>query len=406
MGIRAIASDFLSRILRGDGNTRAPNGGNTKSGARVTNLTAIENPAIRAAMRVLAEDVATVPRHLLRKVEAGKERAEDHWLYDLLRDNPNPNMTGVEYRELEMFNLAGWGNSYAYIELDPVFGAVPVALWPLRPDRMSVIMRPDGRRQYAYAAPEGDFEIFSPDEIVHVMGLSDDGIVGQSPLALHAEAIGLHIAVQDYASTYFSQGGLWGGFIIHPGTLSDDAIDKLKSKINDDSGSRMAHRWKVLREDMKVQTVSGMSPTESQMLETRRFSVEEVCRIFRLPPDKLGDLSHATYSNIEQQATNYVVYSLRPWLVRIEAAYNKRLVQPYGYEDGLVLEHNIDGLMRGDLASRYAAYAVGRQWGWYSVNDIRAKENENPVPEGDMRLVPMNMAPASAPEPPMESPAV
>lgn len=407
MGIVNELRDFiLSRILRGETVEGSPGSGSgvTKSGKVVTAAEAVRNPTIRAAMRVLAEDVATVPRHLYRRDANGdKHRAEDHWLYRLFENDPNPSQTGVEYRELETYNLVGWGNHFVFIQLDPFFNAVPVAMWPLRVDRMSVIVLENGMRQYAYSSPTGEPEIFTADQIVHVMGLSSDGFVGQSVFSLHAEALGIKLAVEDYTAQYFGQGNQTGGFVIHPTNLSDDAVEKLKKKLNDQSGVANAHKWGVLREDMKVFEVKGQSASEAQMLETRKFEVEETARMFRIPPDKLGDLTHATFSNIEQQATNYVVYSLRPWLVRLEAAYNKRLVDRFGYEPGLYLEHNIDGLTRGDLQSRYTAYAQGRQWGWYSANDIRRKENENPIPGGDTYLTPINMADANAPK---EPPAV
>lgn len=393
--------DFINRILRGEesgGNKKSSNKA-TGSGTRVSVGSAMELPAIRAAMRILAEDVATVPRHLYRRGDS-RVRAEDNHLYRILRDHPNRRMSGVEYREYEMLCLLAWGNAYAVIEFDPVFGTIPVGLWPMRPDRVSVLVREDGLRRYVYVSSGGEPITFEEAEVVHTMGLSDDGIVGQSPIAQYAESIGVHIAVRDYSASYFDNGGLWQGFVIHPNSLSDDAVEKLKKKLNDTSGLPQAHRWKVLREDMKVASVPGVSASEAQLLEIKQWTYTEAACMFRLPPHKLGDLSRATFSNIEAESTNYVTGSLRPWCVRIESSYQKRLIEPYGYEgDQLYMEHNLDGLVRGDLKSRYEAYGVGRQWGWLTANKVLQMENMETFEGGDRYLHPVNMVDASDPTP-------
>ena len=251
------------------------------------------------------------------------------------------------------------------------------------------------RSTYVYMSPDGKTDVFTEREIVHVMGLSSDGYIGQSVFTIHAETIGLHLAMRDYTALQFSQGGLDGGFIIHPADLSDDAIRKLQQRLNDTAGNLSAHRWRVLREDMKIAQITGRSASETQLIEARKFGILEVAQMLRMPPDKLGDLTRATL-NLEEQGTNYVMYSLRPWVVRIESAYNKRLIGPHGREAGLFLEHNLDGLMRGDIEKRYTAYATARQWGWMSANKILEKENEPGIgPAGDKYLTPLNMVDAA-----------
>lgn len=362
-----------------------------KSGVVVTEQNALSSMAVLACVRVIAESVAQLPLLTLRRREGepGKDRAADHPLYDLLHALPNPEMTTFELRETMAAHVCTWGNAYAEIEWGG--GGRVLALWPLRPDRMKV-RRERGELYYYYTMPGMPVQRLPSYRIMHLRGLGS-GVLGYSPVRMAMEAIGLSLATEEFGARFFSNGARPGFIVKHPGILSDTAYDRLKNSFEDaHRGLSNAHRTKILEEGMDVTTV-GVPPEEAQFLETRRFQLNEVARMYRVPPHMVGDLTHATFSNIEHQSIDFVVHSLNPWLVRIEQAMMRDLLTE-GERRSIVIEHLVDGLLRGDIETRYKSYATGRQWGWLSVNDIRARENMNPVEDGDEYLVPLNMAPA------------
>jgi len=377
-------------------------GAEVASGITVTPELSIQCIAVFACVRILSESVASLPLHLYRRrPDRGKERAADHWLYPILHDLPNPEMTSFELREILMGHLALWGNAFAEIEYD---GAGRVrSLWPLRPDRMRV-RRQNGELYYHYTLPNGGPEVVLPrSRIWHLRGFGYDGVVGYSPIALARQAVGLALATEEFGARFFGNGARPGIVLEHPGVLSDEAHRRLRESWEErHQGLSRAHRVAILEEGMKVHEV-GIPPEDAQFLETRRFQVTEIARLYRIPPHMLADLERATFSNIEHQSLEFVIHTLRPWLVRWEQAIYRDLIPPQE-RGSLFAEFLVDGLLRGDIESRYRAYAVGRQNGWLSANDIRELENMNPIPEGgDIYLVPLNMVPAAslqAPTPP------
>jgi HK97 family phage portal protein len=372
-------------------------GASSASGVHVTSETAMRSSAVYACVRVLAESVASLPLPLYRRAgDRGRERAVNHPLYALLHDTPNPEMTSFELRETLMYHLALWGNAYCKIESD---GAGRVTgLWPLLPGQMEVKRTPSGALEYGYRLPNGTVTKLSPDNILHIRGLSSNGIVGLSPISLARQSIGLALATEEYGARFFSNNAQPGVVLEHPGKLGDDAYDRLRTSWTEThSGLANAHRVAILEEGMKLEKVS-IPPNDAQFLETRKFQATEIARIFRVPPHLIADLDKATFSNIEQQSLEFVVYSLRPWLVRIEQAISRALLTD-AERRAYYWEFLVDGLLRGDTASRYQAYAVGRQWGWLSVNDVRERENMNPVDGGDAYLEPLNMSEVGAPSP-------
>lgn len=358
----------------------------TASGITVTPDTALRNTAVLAAVRVLSESVASLPLLTYERVDRGKRRAPEHWLYTLLHDAPNPEMTAFEWRELGMVHLTLWGNFYNEIEFNRA--GRPVALWPLRPDTMTIVREGTGL-VYRYAFGSQSYDL-PAERVFHVRGMGGDGIRGYSLVSLAREAIALGLAAQEFGSRFFGNGAVPGIVLQHPGDLGDEAYKRLKNSWNErHQGLEGAQRVAILEEGMTVEKI-GIPPEDAQFLATRQFQVSEVARMFRIPPHMLMDLERATFSNIEHQAIDFVVHTLRPWLVRWEQAIGRQLLTPAELKR-YVVEFLVDGLLRGDTVSRFQAYSIGRQWGWLSANEIRAFENANPVEGGDEYLVPMNM---------------
>ena len=270
-----------------------------------------------------------------------------------------------------------------------------MCLYPLLPDRMTVDRDSKGKLTYTYTTSDGKIAYLAPEDVLHIPGLGFDGVMGYSPIALEKAAIGLGIAAEEYGSKFFANGARPSGILTHPNTVKDPAA--LRASWNAAyGGSGNASRVAVLEEGMTFTPLS-LPNNEAQFLETRKFQVTEICRIFRVPPHMIGDLERATFSNIESQNISFAVHTIRPWLVRIEQAVNRALI-PENEKGRFYAQFNIDGLMRGDYKSRMEGYAIARQNGWMSTNDIRALENLNPISEeegGDAYLVNGNMIPIS-----------
>lgn len=373
-------------------------GGWAKSaaGVSVTEESALTYSAVYACVRILAESMAGLPLILYRQRGRNRERATRHPLYFLLKEQPNDDMTSFEFRELLVSHVATWGNAYAQIEWSPT-GQVQ-ALWPLRPDRMEKIERQYGELVYWYRRADNRLQPYPADAIMHWRGLGSNGLTGWSPIRLHMESIGLGLATEEYGSRFFSNGARPGVVLKHPGKLSPEAAGRLKSSwASEHQGLENAHRTRVLEEGMDIATI-GIPPEEAQFLETRKFQVTEIARIFRVPPHMLADLERATFSNIEHQSIDFVVHTLRPWMVRIEQAIQRDLLTPEE-RGAYFVKHLADGLLRGDTLTRYQAYSIGIQNSILTPNEVREKEDLNPVDGADDLLVPLNMMQAGQ-EPP------
>ena len=370
--------------------------GSTTSGKRVSERSAMQMTAVYSCVRILSEAIASLPLHVYRYTDVGSEKAPDHPLYPILHDEPNPEMTSFIFRETLMTHLLLWGNAYAQIIRNGK-GEV-TGLYPLMPDRMKVDRDEHGQLYYEYLVSTDDAPInkptivrLSPYDVLHIPGLGFDGLVGYSPIAMAKNAIGLAIATEEYGSKFFANGANPSGVLEHPGTLKDP------SKIRDSwqqtfGGSHNSGKIAVLEEGMKYTPIS-ISPNEAQFLETRKFQIDEIARIFRIPPHMVGDLDKSSFSNIEQQSLEFVTYTLDPWVCRWEQAIKRTLFSPEEKKQYFV-KFNVDGLLRGDYESRMNGYAVGRQNGWMSANDIRRLENMDLIPEeegGDLYLINGNM---------------
>lgn len=358
--------------------------GTASSGERVDEQSAMQISTVYACVRLLAETVAALPLHLYRYTDGGKgkESACDHPLYRILYRQPNDEMSSFIWRETMMTHLLLWGNAYSQIIRDgrnQVLG-----LYPLLPENVEVDRDGQGELYYIYHAytdevpGEQNQDIyFRKDEILHIPGLGFNGLVGFSPIAMMKNSLGTTLAVEKYGASFFKNGAQPSGVLEHPGVLKDP------QKIRDNwtavyGGANNAHKVAVLEEGMSYKAIS-LPPEDSQFLSTRQFGVEEICRIFRVPPHMVQSLEHATFSNIEHQSIDFVVHTLTPWLVRFEQAIIKDLLLPEE-QDVLFPKFNVDGLLRGDYQSRMNGYATGISNGFLSPNDIHRLENMDLIP--------------------------
>lgn len=366
----------------------------SSSGKSVSQTSALSVTAVYSCVRILSEAIAGLPLHTYKcRSNGGKEKAIDHPLYFILHDEPNPEMTSFVFRETMMSHLLLWGNAYAQI-LRNGKGDV-IALYPLAPNRMTVDRASNGRIYYTYSTSDDDNPklkskgqvYLKAEDVLHIPGLGFDGLVGYSPIAMARNAIGMAMACEEYGAKFFANGASPSGVLEHPSTIKNP--DKLRESWNSlFKGSSNSHQIAVLEEGLKYQPIS-ISPNEAQFLETRKFQINEIARIFRIPPHMIGDLEKSSFSNIEQQSLEFVKYTLDPWVTRWEQSICRRLFKDSEKAEYFV-KFNVDGLLRGDYQSRINGYATGRQNGWLSANDIRELENMNQIPDelgGNLYLV-------------------
>lgn len=382
------------------------------SGVSVSADAAWGLPAFFASVRNLSEDVAKLPCITYERVtyrpagdgrpaQEGKRRASDHPLYAVLHDTANPEMTAFVWRETSMGHLLTWGNSYSEIQRNRL-GQI-VALWPIPPHRVTPKRDDQDRRFYRVrnVKPDADGRYdtdLTPDEVFHVPGLGYDGLIGYNPIDLMAKAIGVGLAAQEHAERFWANNARPGGVLEVPKdiAMSDNAKNKLKAQFTAaHQGLTNAQRVAMLEDGITFKEI-GIPPETAQFLETRKFQVTEIARMMRVPPHKIGDLERATFSNIEQQALEYVQDSLGGWLARIEAQARKDLFGPGAF----FAEFLVDGLLRADILTRYRAYSIGRLGGWLTPNNILNKENMEPRLDdgGDEYMLPLNVTAEGGPD--------
>ena len=304
-------------------------------------------------------------------------------------------MTSFVFRETLMTHLLLWGNAYAQIIRNGK-GEI-IGLYPLMPNRMTVDRDSNGQIIYQYQMQDSDAHTgksgsvtLRPSEVLHVPGLGFDGLVGYSPIAMAKNAIGLSIATEEYGAKFFANGATPGGILEFPGTVKNP--ESIRESWNKGFSGSNAHKVAILEEGMKYTPIS-ISPEQAQFLETRKFQIDEIARIFRVPPHMVGDLEKSSFSNIEQQSLEFVKYTLEPWIIRWEQSLNRALLTEKEKPDYFV-KFNVDGLLRGDYQSRMNGYAIARQNGWMSANDIRSLEQLDLIPDelgGNLYLINGNM---------------
>ncbi len=375
--------------------------GGSTSGKAVNERSSMQMTAVYACVRILAEAIAGLPLHLYRHDDdSSKHKAKDHPLYTLLHSEPNAEMTSFVFRETLMTHLLLWGNAYAQIIRNGK-GQV-AALYPLMPNRMQVDRDKSGKLYYQYTtsaedAPtmQGNSVVLDASEVLHIPGLGFDGLVGYSPIAMAKNAIGMAIACEEYGAKFFANGAAPSGVLEHPGTVKDPTRlrDTWQGQFG---GSANSHKVAVLEEGMKYTPIS-ISPEQAQFLQTRKFQINEIARIFRVPPHMVGDLEKSSFSNIEQQSLEFVKYTLDPWVIRWEQALSRALLDTKEKQTHF-FRFNVEGLLRGDYQSRMGGYATARQNGWMSANDIRTLEDMDLIADadgGNLYLINGNMLPLS-----------
>lgn len=395
MFLEAIVGKFLTRGggVRNDDAwwERFFGGGGVSStaGVCVSEDSALAFSAVYRAVCLIAGTIATLPIHVFRRTsDTNRERISDHPLELLLNYRPNEYMDGLTFREAMQSNVLRWGNAYAEIQRA---GPKVVGLYPLNPSKVQPKILEDGQLIYEVKNAYGQLTKLNSASVLHLKNLSPDGLVGWSVVRLAREGIGLGLATERYGGSFFGNGSRPGGILKSKMRLDKKARDTLREEWTaihggPNSGGQVA----ILSGDMDWMPTS-IPPEDAQFLETRKFQVDEIARWYGVPPHLLADLERATFSNIEHQGLEFLNYCLRYWLVKWELVCSDLFTDS---EEDLYLEYETSALVRADLKARYDAYAVGRNGGWLSVNDIRARENMNPVGDaGDIYLAPVNMVP-------------
>lgn len=360
------------------------------TGRSVSAEKSLLNPTVFACVRLIAESVGMLPLIMYRKLARGKERATDHPLYTVLHDLPNPELTALELFENLAGHLALWGNAFCEIEYDGA--GRRRALWPLRPDRMSVEVTDDNERVYVYTLPDGSPQPLPRWKIWHVRGWGTDAWLGKSPVTLAREAIGLALATEEFGARFFGNNSQPGGILVHPGKLTPDSAARLKKSWESaHQGLSNAQRVAVLEEGLTWTTI-GVPPEDAQFLETRAFQEIQICQIYRVPPHMIGivDKSTSWGTGIGQQTQAYVTFGLGPYLKRISQSVLRDLLTREERSQYFA-EHLSAALVVNDLITRSNAYNIARNGGWLSINDIRDYESLNPISGGDDYLQPLNM---------------
>lgn len=357
--------------------------GTSKTGVQVSEDNALTFSAVYAAVRIISETIASIPLNVYQADGETRVKALGHPVQDLLAKAPNSVSSTFTFREAMASNLVLHGNAYAKIEMNAA--GRPTALIPLNPMKVEVKVV-DGEKVYVFDKKHTYLDY----EMLHFVGLSFNGLTGKSPLSMAREAVAIGLAAQEYGARFYSNGANAGGVITAPGRLNTEVVKRLRESWNRaQSGNSNSHSTAILEEGMKYEKI-GLDPEAAQFLQSRKFQVNEIARIFRIPPSYLADLENSsTRANTEQQAIQFVRDCITPYVRRMEVELNRKLFRED--EPNLYAYFTMEGLMRGDQKARYEAYATARQWGWLSVNDIRDLENLNPVEGGDIYLQPLNM---------------
>jgi HK97 family phage portal protein len=361
-------------------------GGDSAAGVPVTEQTIMSASSVFACVRNISEDCAKLPYVTYRRLQPqGKERLYSHPLYRLLHDDPNPEMTAFDFRQAVTACAVLYGKGFA--EIERTNAGVPLYLWPIAPWRVMPRRRPN--KQLYYEVDNGKAQLELKD-VVCIKGFSTDGILGCMVARMGKDALGLVLAAQKFAAKFFGSGSRPSGVLQTDKKLDEEGAKRLKAAWESTHGGvENMHKTAVLEDGMTFEPM-GVPPEEAQLLETRQFHVEDVARWFRMPPHKIQQLLRATFSNIEHQSIEYVTDTLMPWLVRWEQETKKKLVSES--ESDIFAEHLVDALLRGDTLSRSQALEIQFRNGEINLDEWRAIENRNPLPEGigQTHFVPMN----------------
>ena len=371
-------------------------GSNTVAGVQITPNRAMQLSAVYACVRILSGTVASLPMQVYRRTERGRDRAENHPLQPLLHYRPNPWQTSLEWREMQMGHLLLRGNAYS--EIMTTVGGEVKGLVPLHPDCVEPQWSADNTRiVYRYSPPNGETRVIPQSRMLHIRGLGFNMLKGLSPIDYARETLGATIAMEQFGAAFFGNGANLGSIMEHPGVVGEDAEDRLRASLEKYRKADNAHKTLILEEGMKWRQIA-VEPENAQFLESRGFQIEEIARLFGVPPHMIAHTSKDTSwgSGIEQQNIGYVTFSARPWLVRWEQAIHRDLIQSQEQDDFYV-EFNVEGLLRGDTKSRAEYYQMGINSGWLAPNEAREKENMNPKDGLDDTWHPLNMSQGGEP---------
>lgn len=369
----------------------------TSSGVKIDEHKALDVTAVYSCINLISRHIGSMPLHVYQHLGGDRSRlATEHPLYSILHTRPNPEMTSMSLRSTLQSHLLGWGTFYANIEWTNNYRKVK-SIWPLLPDRVSMERdKETGEIRYIYQLPNGEHRWLRDIEVLRVNGLGYNGLTGYSPILKGREAIGLAIATEKHGALFFQNGAVPGLALTHPGKLSELAHENLrKSWEKEHAGLDNKHRLAILEEGITIKEI-GINPQLSQFLETRRFQIEEIARLYNLPLHKISDLSRSTFNNIEHLSQEYLTDCLLPYAVQDEQSYDYSLFRE-DERGRFYTKHNFEGLLRGDSQARAEFYRTMFNIGAFSPNLILAKENMNPIgPEGDLHMVQVNMMPLSA----------
>ena len=359
---------------------------------------ALSIAAVWACCRLISTSIAALPCDLFDITPDGKTPAKTHPLYTMLTTSPNPMMPLQQWLQPTLLGLLLYGNGYTWV--DRLGGAGDVlGIWPLNPARVSMILNLDGTFSYYYSDFRGRANIFTDNEIIHFRMFTMDGYFGLPVLIYQQMTMGVALASGEYASTLYQNGGRPGGVLEYPGELKKPQVDRIRDDwTNMHSGPGNAGRIAILEEGMKY-TPIAIPPEQLQFIEEQKFSVEQIARIFGVPPHLIGAMDKPTYASVEQQSLEFLRYTLYPYVRCLEQGIDRALL-----DGDTSWRFNLDGFERGDIGTRYASYAIGRQWGWLNPNEIRTKEDMNTFEGGDDYLTPLNMIAVPAgqvPPPPL-----
>jgi HK97 family phage portal protein len=368
----------------------------TTSGVVVSEQTALTFSPFWAGVNLISSTLGSLPLKLYKRTaNKGKEEYFDAKTYQLLHDEPNPEMGAMVFRQTLQAHILTWGNAYAEIERDGA--GRPSALWPIPPNRVRPYRNKSLALRYEIHNEDGTATELNARDMLHVPGLGFDGNVGYSVVAMARRSLGMGIAMEEFGSSFYGNGSWFGGFIETPARVSPEARQFLRESLEKrHQGASKAYRLGWLTEGLKFVAGGAVPPRDAQFLEGRTFQINDVARWLNMPPHKLRELTNATFSNIEEQNIEWVTDSIRPWCVLWEQELNRKLI-PRLERRIQFFEHNVEGLLRGNIESRYNAYAIGRTHGWLSADDVRQKENMNPLPDGQggIYLLQGNMVPAN-----------
>lgn len=363
-------------------------GRKNRTGVSVNATTALQVTTVFACVRLISEQIATLPFQLYQATNGGRQKARGHPVNDLLNIAPNPYQTAYDFWRMMLFNHILWGDCFAEIEYDK--GMQPIALWPIPTNLVTkTINSKTGEPAYTVAKRDG---FIFPEKMLHIPGAGVQQMYSFDPITLAREAIGLAMNAEDFSNEYFSNGSHPSGIVTLPGQLKQDRVDDFKKEIKGAyTGSGKRSRLMVLENGMAF-TKLQLPANEGQMIESRKLQVEEICRFFNVPPFKVMSFDKATYSNYEEASISFVQDTLVPFCVAIQQAVNAKLLLLSERKQGYYAEFNMNGLLRGRIKDRYDAYMVGISIGALSPNEVRELENrENIGADGDKYFISQNL---------------